>query len=256
MLPLQQPDDETGPRVEDDRVYHRITVVLQVTLVLGLVGFVLLQDWANALLTLLVIALTLAPRVLKQTFHVDVPPEFQLVAAVFVYAAIFLGTALGFYARFLWWDVALHTASGFLLGIVGFVALFLLNGTDYVPDGMRLSLVAVFGFMFAVTLGVFWEIYEFIADSLIPGLNMQIWEEGPRDTMIDLIVNTLGAATVAALGYFFCRTGRRSFIADGVRSFLQRNPHLVGGRHASHQRSTSDARQQRGDTHHEPDRRR
>jgi hypothetical protein len=39
---------------------------------------------------------------------------------------------------------------------------------------------------------------------------------GPIDTMVDLIVNTLGAAIVAVLGYFYCRTGRDSFIVDGV----------------------------------------
>lgn len=48
--------------------------------------------------------------------QVDVPAEFQLIAAVFVFCAIFLGTALGFYGRYHWWDTALHTTSGCLLG--------------------------------------------------------------------------------------------------------------------------------------------
>jgi hypothetical protein len=91
---------------------------------------------------------------------------------------------------------------------------------------MRVSLIAVFGFMFAVTLGVFWEIYEFIADNLIPGLNMQVVETGTTDTMIDMIVNTIGAAVIALLGYFYCRTGRQSFIVDGVCKFVSRNPQL------------------------------
>ena len=55
--------------------------------------------------------------------------------------------------------------------------------------------------MFAVTLGVFWEIYEFIADNLVPGLDMQVVETGTTDTMVDMIVNTIGAAVVALLGY-------------------------------------------------------
>jgi hypothetical protein len=208
-----------------DRVYRMLTLIIQLVLVAGVVGFVLLHDWANAVLTLLVIFLTVLPRLLRR-FRVDVPPEFQLVAAVFVFCAIFLGTALGFYNRFYWWDTALHTTSGCLLGIVGFIAVFLINGTDHRPEGMRISLVAVFGFMFSVTLGVFWEIYEFVADKLVPGLDMQVRATGPDDTMIDMIVNLIGAAIVALLGYFYVRTGRESFIVDGVVRFIRRNPHL------------------------------
>ena len=208
------------------RVYGLLTLVIQVVLLAGVVVFILRHDWANAVLTTLVIVLTLIPQLLKRWFRVDVPPEFQLVTAVFVFCAIFLGTSLGFYGRFLWWDTALHTVSGCLLGIVGFIAVFLINGTDHRPEGMRVSLIAVFGFMFAVTLGVFWEIYEFIADNLIPGLDMQVVATGPNDTMVDMIVNLIGAAVIAVLGYMFCRTGRKSFIVDGVCKFVSRNPRL------------------------------
>ncbi len=219
------PPPEHGEDLGRERVYRLLTLVIQLLLVAGVIGFVLLRDWPNALLTVLVIALTALPRWLKRV-HVDVPPEFQLVAAAFVFCAIFLGTSLGFYGRFLWWDTALHTTSGCLLGLVGFIAVFLINGTDHRPEGMRVSLVAIFGFMFAVTLGVFWEIYEFIADNLIPGLDMQVVATGPNDTMIDMIVNTIGAAVVALLGYFYCRTGRESFIVDIVWKFVRRNPRL------------------------------
>jgi len=57
-------------------------------------------------------------------------------------------------------------------------------------------------------------------------LDMQVVATGPNDTMIDMIVNTIGAAVVALLGYFYCRTGRQSFIVDGVCKFVSRNPQL------------------------------
>jgi hypothetical protein len=222
-----RPDDSdrTGKRV-----YRNLTLLLQLISAAGMIGFVLLQDWPNALLTALVIVLTLVPMMLNRWFRVDVPPEFQLAAALFVFCGIFLGMGLGFYARFHWWDTALHTTSGCLLGIVGFIAAFLINGTDHRPEGMRVSLIAVFGFMFAVTLGVFWEIYEFVVDNLIPGRNMQAVETGTTDTMVDLIVNITGAAIVAVLGYVYFRSRRDSFIVNAVREFLRRNPRLFAGR--------------------------
>jgi hypothetical protein len=58
---------------------------------------------------------------------VIIPPEFELVAALFIFLSLFLGSALDFYYHFLWWDKVLHAASGFLLGIIAFVALFVLT---------------------------------------------------------------------------------------------------------------------------------
>jgi hypothetical protein len=223
----------SGSEPSQEQVYRVITLVIQAVLLAGVIGFLLIHDWANAGLTMVVIVLTLLPWALRRWLKVDVPPEFQLVAAVFVFCAMFLGTSLGFYNRFYWWDTALHTTSGCLLGIIGFIAVFLINGTNYVPEGMSLAVIAVFGFTFSVTLGVFWEIYEFIADHVIPGLDMQVVATGTSDTMVDMIVNMIGAAVVALIGYFCVRSGRDSFIVEGVRKFVRRNPKLFARRPAS-----------------------
>ena len=45
--------------------------------------------------------------------------------------------------------------------------------------------------------------------------------------MVDLIVDTIGAIVVALMGYAYLKTGRYSFIADGVRSFVRKNPRLL-----------------------------
>lgn len=214
------------PRSRDHTLQRRLTATIQVLLVIGAVVFVASGQWSNAAYTVIVIILSIAPLVLRRRLHVDVPPEFQLAALGFVVVAVVLGSALGFYARFWWWDIALHATSGFLLGMIGFLAVFLLNGSDHLPTGMRPSFVAVFGFTFAVTLGVFWEIWEFVGDLLVPSLDMQVAASGVRDTMTDLIVDTVGAAVVATLGYLYVRTGRQSFVGDWLADFLRRNPAL------------------------------
>jgi hypothetical protein len=128
-------------------------------------------------------------------------PEFQLVSATFIFLSLFLGSAADFYYHFWWWDLILHIGSGFLLGIVGFLVLFLLNQTDRLPEGMRPVFLCFFGLTFAVFLGVMWEIFEFAVDTIVPGTNMLCWETGPRDTIVDLIVDAVGAAIVALMGW-------------------------------------------------------
>jgi hypothetical protein len=209
-------------------LYLTITWVIQLLLVAGLVLFALRRNWENVFLTAVVIALTLVPAFLFRQYRVILPPEFQLVAAGFNFLSLFLGSALDFYYHFWWWDLVLHTASGFLLGIIGFVALFVLNQTDRIRPAMKPGFIALFGVTFAVTLGVAWEIFEFVCDTLWSHLNMQSNETGVRDTMIDLIVDAAGAIVVALMGYAYLKTGRYSFIADAVRKFVRKNPGLVG----------------------------
>jgi hypothetical protein len=213
---------------EERNLYLTITLVIQVLLGIGLVLFLLRRNWENVFLTAIVIALTLVPAFLFRRYRVIIPPEFQLVAALFNFVSLFLGSALDFYYHFWWWDIVLHTASGFLLGIIGFVAQFVLNQTDKLPAGMRPSFIAFFGVTFAVTLGVVWEIFEFACDRFWPHLSMQSLETGVVDTMVDLIVDTIGAVVVALMGYAYLKTGRYSFIADGVQKFPPQEPEALG----------------------------
>src|SRR5688500_19342730 len=91
---------------------------------------------------------------------------------------------------------------------------------------MRPEFLCFFAVTFAVFLGVLWEIFEFAVDKIAPIVNMQSGETGVADTMHDLIVDTLGAIVVALMGLAFARSGRYSFLVDGVRSFIQKNPSL------------------------------
>jgi hypothetical protein len=218
--------DESAQRTPESRnIYVSLTLAIQALLVVGLILFVLRRDWENVFLTATVIALTLAPAFLDRRYRIVVPPEFQLVSAGFVFLSLFLGSAGDFYYKYWWWDAVLHTGSGFLLGIVGLLALFVLNRTDRLPRDMRPAFICFFAVTFAVFVGVLWEIFEFIVDRFTTA-NMQSQETGVVDTMYDLIVDTLGAIVVAVMGYSYSKTGRYSFIADGVKAFLVRNPRL------------------------------
>ena len=224
---LVQPEGERN-------LYLTLTVGIQGLMGVGLVLFLLKRNWENVFLTALVIALTLVPALLWRRYRVIVPPEFQLVTVLFIFLSLFVGSALDFYYRFWWWDTVLHTASGFLLGIVGFVVLFLLNQTNRLPEGINPVFLCLFGVTFAVTLGVLWEIVEFAVDQIWPHLNMQTTETGVRDTMVDLIVDTVGAMVVGLMGLAYLKSGRYSFVADAVRGFIDHNPRLFKRQRSAH----------------------
>jgi hypothetical protein len=173
-------DESAQSAPENRNIYLTLTLAIQALLAVGLVLFVLRRDWENVFLTISVIALTLAPALLDRRYRIVVPPEFQLISAAFVFLSLFLGSAGDFYYKYWWWDAVLHTGSGFLLGIVGLLALFVLNRTNRIPRDMRPAFICFFAVTFAVFVGVLWEIFEFIVDRFTTA-NMQSQETGVVD---------------------------------------------------------------------------
>lgn len=211
-------------------IHRRLTLALQGILVLGVIAEIWAGQWFAALVTTGIILLTLFPLVLARRFDVFVPAEFSLLAIVFVFASLYLGEVHDYYARYWWWDIALHTASGFLLGIVGFLLVHLMNEMAEVGLYMKPGFVAFFAFCFAVGAGAVWEIFEFGMDRTF-GMNMQKPmlgdPSGLMDTMWDLIVDTLGALVISTLGYSYLRTaGNASFLTRGIDTFVRKNPRL------------------------------
>jgi hypothetical protein len=78
-------------------IYLTLTLVIQALLAVGLAFYILRRDWENVFLTATVIALTLAPALLKKRYQVFVPPEFQLISAAFIFLSLFLGSAFDYY---------------------------------------------------------------------------------------------------------------------------------------------------------------
>jgi hypothetical protein len=227
---IQEADKAALDAGRPHRLIALVTVVIQIWLAVGLIFFILWRDWENVFLTATVIGLNLFPEILLRRYRIHVPPEFQLIAAAFVFLSLFLGSAMDFYYRFWWWDMVLHTTSGFLLGIVGWIVLFLLLQTDRLPRAVGPGLVCVFSISFAVTLGVLWEIFEFAVDTLWPHINMMSNETGVADTMQDLIVNLFGAVIVGLMGWAYSKSGRYSYLIDAVRAFMRKNPRLFRNR--------------------------
>jgi uncharacterized membrane protein YjjP (DUF1212 family) len=83
-------------------IHRRLTLILQIILVAGVVLAAWEQQWLTAVITIGIILVTLVPLILANRFRVFIPPEFVLFAIVFVFASVFLGEVHGYYARF-WW---------------------------------------------------------------------------------------------------------------------------------------------------------
>lgn len=201
-----------------------IIILLKLSLLVGAVLSFTGGNLQAGIITLVIFIITFLPILLGKRFSVKIPTEFEVLSVIFIYASLFLGEVHGYYVRFWWWDLVLHTSSGFLLGILGFLLVYVLNEKEDIELDLKPHFVALFAFLFAVGFGTFWEIFEYAMDQVFQ-TNMQ--KSGLQDTMWDLIVDGIGALTISILGWGYLRKeGINSFLERWIRNFIERNPRL------------------------------
>ena len=199
----------------------RIELTVAYCLQLGIAGVTasaaLRNQWLVAFSGTVVLTLTFAPALLERRLHVPLPVEFSLITCAFLFASFALGEVGDFYERIWWWDLALHGLSAMLIGLIGFLSLYVF----YMTHRIRVApiYVAILTFGLAVAVGTIWEIFEFLMDWFF-GLNMQ--RSGLTDTMTDLMINTAGAAVAAAIGFYYVRNGDSLLGRRVIRKLAER----------------------------------
>lgn len=206
------------------KVHKRISVALKVCLLVGAVLLFIAEQYQSMMETLVILTITFLPLALHSRYNFRIPHEFETLAIMFVCMSLFLGEVLDFYNRYWWWDMMLHIQSGFLLGVTGFLLVYVLNENDRINMDLSPSFIALFACMFAITMGTMWEIFEYSMDQTF-GMNMQ--KSGLHDTMWDLIVDAAGAAIISLLGFGYLQTHETdSFLERWIDNFVVTNPTL------------------------------
>jgi len=124
---------------------------------------------------------------------------------VFIWASFTLGEMAGFYARFFWWDMLFHTCAGIVFGLLAFNLFYILSENKLNSFRVSNSFLILFSIFFAISMGVFWEIGEFILDFFFK-MNVRadfVGESLDVDTMFDLIFTFIGSIIANTFVYFY-----------------------------------------------------
>ena len=187
-----------------DTIKFWVTFVFRLLLIFAIGQSIYFGDWTVLFYSVITLILISLPSIIEKSSKIDYPSEFEILIMGFIFASLYLGEINSFYTRFWWWDGMLHTFSGLIIALIGFTLVLILNNEEKVRMKLGPGFVAIFAFCFALAAGVIWEMFEFWLDSFF-GMSMQ--ETGIVDTMWDLIVDSIGALIVSAIGYFYLRGG-------------------------------------------------
>ena len=201
-------------------------------------GFCIALDghsFMNAFVSLLGFTLTFIPEATERLLKNRIRFSSALKCAIvlFIFGAEFLGEINNFYYHIPWWDTLLHTTSGVILAMIGFMLVHALNNSDRMTVQLSPFFIALFAFTFALASGAVWEIFEYSGDRLF-GMDMQKYlppegvvyehtasgmtkliyptngewsfDAGLIDTMDDIICDTLAALAVSIIGFISLKT--------------------------------------------------
>lgn len=147
--------------------------VLRGLVILSMIRQLMHQNYDNAFLCLLTLALLIIPSLIQIQLKIELPSGLEIILLLFIFAAEILGEIHAYYIRIPVWDTLLHTLNGFLMAAIGFSLVDLLN--RHVEDqtfNLSPFYMAVMAFCFSMTIGVIWEFFEFGMDQCF-SLDMQ-----------------------------------------------------------------------------------
>ena len=235
-------------------------VIIRTIVVLSGIRQLFIGNYENAFLCLMTLGLLLVPALVSRTFKVVLPTLLENIVLIFIFAAQILGELNDYYIKYPIWDTMLHITTGFLAAAVGLSLIDILNRNEKVRFDMSPLFVALVSICFSMTIGVLWEFFEFgadmvfatdmqkdtvisaissvalnpdaknvavhignIAETAVNGSPLPVsgyLDIGLIDTMEDLFVNFIGAASFSTFGYFYAKyagKSRTARIVEGLR---------------------------------------
>lgn len=212
----------------NDKINLIVRVLFVVAFLETVISSVLENDYSgiiNAFTAVLGFSLTFIPEAVENITknRVRFGSGMKIAIVLFIFGSELLGEIRSFYEIIPWWDNLLHSVSGVILGLVGFMLVYSLNESEKSSVNLSPVFVSLFAFCFALACGALWEIFEFSGDRLF-NMDMQkfrppkgttelvtdTWryDAGLIDTMTDIIMDAVSAFAVSVLGFIKIKAGK------------------------------------------------
>ena len=163
----------------------------------------------------LALVITLIPAVRARSLDAGIPLHLELAVLWLMVSDMTVGNWLGLY-QVSWYDKALHVSSSALVGMVAFLAIYVLHLTHGTRFHRWLDGVAIL--LVTLGLGAVWEVAEYGVDRLFGGATQGApGMTALDDTMVDLLLDGVGGVIGAIVGPWYIRRSKES--RDRVAAF-------------------------------------
>ncbi|MBR6743239.1 MAG: hypothetical protein IKL94_01960 [Clostridia bacterium] len=239
--------------IRENKATFIVYVILRGLVLASMLVALVRRDFESAFVCGLSLVLFLLPAFFERQLNLRLPTALEIVILLFIFASEILGEIGYYYVKVPHWDTLMHTVNGFIFAAVGFSLVDILNKSKHVKFELSPIYVSVVAFCFSMTIGIFWEFFEFAVDYFFKtdmqkdrvlgeiasiafdssGGNKTIHinqitelsvnggeytasgyiDIGLFDTMKDLFVNFIGAAVFSIIGFFYVKNRGKGKVA-------------------------------------------
>lgn len=255
--------EQTKRNIKEHKALFIVYLIMRLLVIAAMVTEFISGEYYNVFFCALTLLLFMIPSVVEKRIKIDVPDVLEIIILLFIFAGQTLGELEEYYITFPYWDMMLHTVNGFLCAAIGLALIDILNNNPRFAFKMSPIFVALTAFAFSMTVGVFWEFFEFGMDNIFNRdmqkdtiiqsitsvmlnpdgrniavtqkidsviINGEVWNYGGYidigliDTMMDLLVNFIGAAVFSVIGYFYVKNdGKGRLINQFILTRIKEN---------------------------------
>ncbi len=209
-------------RRTSEKIYLALSWIFKFGFVLLFFHYIFVADFASVIRTTILLAIIFLVPILDMYYDIAIPAFLDLIMTLAIFLHIF-GMEFGIYDKFYYYDAILHTFSSMVLATLVIVSLFVIE-RNYSKIRMSINLIALFTIFTTMALGVVWEIGEFLMDQFLGTAT----QPDLYDTMMDLILDTLGAIIVAVVFALALHKGMGSAMEDFDESIKKKMEKLEG----------------------------
>lgn len=183
------------------RIVDAICVIFAVILGLMVIASILsnVREGYEITTGIVCMIFCLLPLLLKYKNLILIPLPLVVLAEITIFFHAY-GVLLMHYDLIVLWDTFTHTAASITVALCVFYALLCINNFNkkmmITPATMH-----IYVFLITMTLSVYWEVFELIAD-VVTGTSMQY---SPWDTIRDLICDIAGAVIIMIYSHHYMK---------------------------------------------------
>lgn len=185
--------------------------IVRIILLISVFFEIQARRWDIVLVNLLVLLLTFLPFFVEKILSIHLPIKFTAPFIISLLGAVFLEKLLA--------GVILQVFLGILLGVIGFILMFLLYSNSRVKTSY--IFVAFFSFCFSVSLGAIWEVFRFFITTYFKS---GVGAQSINYTAWGLIFTMIGAFIASTAGFIYVKYRKNGSLHKLADAFSKKHP--------------------------------
>ncbi len=195
------------------KIHASLSTVVKIILIFSIFYSTYFHLWHILLANVFLLFLLFMPYILRKSYEVHIPREFEFVFLIFIIISFFLGDIRG---------TIIQIFFGAAIGFIGFTTMLILFSNSKFKANYLL--VILFSFSFSVTFGLIAEMAKYYIKTYL-NEGITVLSDYPY-VMQNLTFVGFGALLASIFGYVYMKGYRNKLMKQWVGKFKTSNPNL------------------------------